>query len=132
MYSYKLEDIKNINLNIKKGNIIFLNWDMRAGKTTLSKHIINDILWIREDVRSPTYTYYNKYGKNIYHFDLYRLKNYDEFFAIGWEDILDNSENICIIEWPDILKNYFLSDIEIKLEKISENERSIEIIYNNK
>lgn len=132
MYSYKLDEIKNINVLIKKGNIIFLNWDMRAWKTTLSKHIINDILWISEDVRSPTYTYYNKYGNNIYHFDLYRLKNYDEFFAIGWEEILDNPENICIIEWPDILRNYFLPDIEINLEKVSENERFIEIIYNNK
>ncbi|MBT3728584.1 hypothetical protein HOF65_00670 [bacterium] len=39
---------------------------------------------------SPTYTYYNKYN-NIYHFDLYKLKSYDEFFAIGGEDILDNN-----------------------------------------
>ncbi|MDD4151118.1 MAG: tRNA (adenosine(37)-N6)-threonylcarbamoyltransferase complex ATPase subunit type 1 TsaE [Candidatus Gracilibacteria bacterium] len=132
MYSYKLDEIKNINLLIKKGNIIFLNGDLRAGKTTLSKHIINDILQIEDDVRSPTYTYYNKYGENIYHFDLYRLKNYDEFFAIAGEEILDNPENICIIEWPDILRNYFIPDIEIKLEKVSENERSIEIIYNNK
>lgn len=129
MYNYKLEDIKNLNIDIKKPNIIFLYWDLRAGKTTLSKHIINDILWIKEEVRSPTYTYYNKYAENIYHFDLYRLKNYDEFFAIWWEEILDNPDNICIIEWPQILEKYFAADIVIKLEKLSETERNIEIVY---
>ncbi len=129
MYNYKLEDIASLKISINKGNIIFLYWDLRAWKTTLSKHIINDILWIKEDVRSPTYTYYNKYWNNIYHFDLYRLKNYDEFFAIGWEEILDNPDNICIIEWPEILEKYFKADIVIKLWKISETERSIDIVY---
>lgn len=129
MYNYKLEDISSLEIAINKGNIIFLYWDLRAWKTTLSKHIINDILWIKEDVRSPTYTYYNKYGENIYHFDLYRLKNYDEFFAIGWEEILDNPDNICIIEWPEILEKYFKADIIIRLWKVSHNERQIDIIY---
>ncbi|MDD5213552.1 MAG: tRNA (adenosine(37)-N6)-threonylcarbamoyltransferase complex ATPase subunit type 1 TsaE [Candidatus Gracilibacteria bacterium] len=129
MYNYKLEDIASLKISINKGNIIFLYGDLRAGKTTLSKHIINDILGIKEDVRSPTYTYYNKYGNNIYHFDLYRLKNYDEFFAIGGEEILDNPDNICIIEWPEILEKYFKADIVIKLGKISETERSIDIVY---
>lgn len=131
MYNYKLENIKALDIAINKGNIIFLYWDLRAGKTTLSKHIINDILWISEEVRSPTYTYYNKYSENIYHFDLYRLKNYDEFFAIWWEEILDNPDNICIIEWPEILEKYFKADIVIKLWKISQDERSIDILYNN-
>lgn len=129
MYNYKLEDITSLKIAINKGNLIFLYWDLRAWKTTLSKHIINDILWINEEVRSPTYTYYNKYRENIYHFDLYRLKNYDEFFAIGWEEILDNPDNICIIEWPEILEKYFMADIVIRLWKISENERSIDIVY---
>jgi tRNA threonylcarbamoyladenosine biosynthesis protein TsaE len=118
-----------MELAINNGNIIFLYWDLRAWKTTLSKHIINNILWIKDDIRSPTYTYYNKYGKNIYHFDLYRLNSYDAFFAIGWEEILDNPDNICIIEWPEILEKYFKADIVIKLWKISENERSIDISY---
>lgn len=130
MYNYKLEDITSLKIAINKGNLIFLYWDLRAWKTTLSKHIINDILWINEEVRSPTYTYYNKYRENIYHFDLYRLKNYDEFFAIGWEEILDNPDNICIVEWPEILEKYFKADIVIKLWKISDNERSIDIVYN--
>ena len=129
MYNYKLQDIKSLEIAINKGNIIFLYSDLRAGKTTLSMHIINDILGINEEIRSPTYTYYNKYGDNIYHFDLYRLKNYDEFFAIWGKEILDNSDNIFIIEWRQILEKYFKADIVIKLDKISDDERSISIDY---
>ena len=58
--------------------------DLWVWKTTISKYILNNLLWIKEEITSPTYTYYNKYWNN-YHFDLYRLENYDEFFAIGWE-----------------------------------------------
>jgi tRNA A37 threonylcarbamoyladenosine biosynthesis protein TsaE len=41
--------------------LIFLKWDLWAGKTTISKHILNDLLAVKEEVRSPTYVYYNKY-----------------------------------------------------------------------
>lgn len=126
---YNLDEIKNIKLNISTWDIIFLHWDLAAWKTTLSKHIINDLLWVKEEVKSPTYVYYNNYS-NIFHFDLYRIKDYDEFFAIGWEDILDNSENISIIEWPEVLKKYYKPTIEIFLKKTSNDlEREIEIIY---
>lgn len=128
---YFLNDIFNLSLEIKPWDIIFIYWDLASWKTTFSKHIINNLLWIKQDVISPTYTYYNKYWKNIYHFDLYRLNNYDEFFAIGWEEILDNSENISIIEWPEIIKPYFKPNIEIYLRKTkNELEREIGIVYN--
>lgn len=129
---YLLDEIKNINIDLKPWDRIFLNWDLASGKTTLTKHLLNDILGISEDVTSPTYTYYNRYnmgGINVYHFDLYRLNNYDEFFAIWAEDILDDEENICIIEWPDLIKDYYKPTVIINLEKTdNELEREIEII----
>jgi len=137
---YFLDDIKHININIKSWDIIFLYGDLASWKTTFSKHIINDLLWVNMDVKSPTYNYYNKYeiphpnplllgeGINCYHFDLYRLKKYDEFFAIGWEEILDNPENISIIEWPEIIWDYFKPTIQIFFKKTNnEKEREIEI-----
>jgi tRNA threonylcarbamoyladenosine biosynthesis protein TsaE len=126
---FKKEDINQIKIEIKFGDIIFLNWDLAAWKTTLSKHIINNILRINEDITSPTYTYYNRYW-SIFHFDLYRLENYDEFYNIWGEDIVDNAENICLIEWPDIISKYFEPTIIINLEKTDkDDERIIEIIY---
>ncbi len=135
---YNITELKNLKIDITKPSIIFLYGDLWAWKTTLSKHIINKILWYRWNVISPTYTYYNKIELrtdnwelgNIYHFDLYRLRDYNEFFSIWWEEILDNNTWIILIEWPEILEKYYKPDIIIKLKKTkNEDEREIEILY---
>jgi tRNA threonylcarbamoyladenosine biosynthesis protein TsaE len=133
---YNINNIEQLSFSLKISDIVFLNWDLWAWKTTISKHILNDILSVKENITSPTYTYYNKYEWTldwkvitIYHFDLYRLNNYDEFFAIWAEDILDNNNWIILVEWPDIIKEYYQSNLTINLFKLeNENERRIEII----
>lgn len=125
---YTLKEIEKISFNIKKWDIIFLHWDLAAWKTTLTKHIIANLLKVDSEVKSPTYTYFNKYAENIFHFDLYRLENYDEFVMTWCEEIIDNEENTCIIEWSNVIKEHFKPDIEIFLEKTDEeNTRFIEI-----
>lgn len=125
---YSLNNISSLEIPIKKPCIIFLKWDLAAGKTTLSKYILNNLLWVNEEITSPTYTYYNKYGEN-YHFDLYRLENYDEFFAIWAEEILDNNSGVILIEWPELIEKYYKPDLEIILKKtVIPDEREIEII----
>jgi len=132
MKKYTISDIKKIKLDLSKPKIVFLKGDLWSGKTTLSKHILSNLLNIRNSITSPTYTYYNKYWDN-YHFDLYRLKNYDEFFAIWWEEILDNNVWIILIEWPDIIEKYYKADIIINILKTDiDNEREIEIITKEK
>jgi len=126
---YFLNDITDLDIQLKRPCIIFLKGDLWAGKTTLSQYIIRNLLGVSENIISPTYTYYNKYY-DIYHFDLYRLKNYDEFFAIVGEDILDNNRGIILFEWPELIEKHYDCDIEIILEKTSENDqREISIIY---
>lgn len=125
---YFLKYISDLKIEIKKPCLIFLKWDLWAGKTTLAKHILNDILWIEGELTSPTYTYYNKYLDN-YHFDLYRINNYDEFFAIWWEEILDNNSWVILVEWPEIIEKYYSPDLEIILKKTENSEeREIKII----
>jgi len=126
---YFIDNLNSLKIKINKPSLIFLKWDLWSWKTTISKYIINKLLKKDVDVKSPTYTYYNKYD-DIFHFDLYRLKNYDEFFAIWWEDILDNNEGFIIIEWPELIEKYYDADIEILLTKTNnEDEREIEINY---
>ncbi len=132
LQKYCIDDIHTLNIEIFKPNIIFLRWDLWAWKTTLSKHIIGDILGITQSVTSPTYTYYNKYSSDkygeVYHFDLYRLEDYDEFFAIWAEEIFDNNEGIILVEWPELIADQYTPDIDIFLKKTdNENERIIEI-----
>jgi tRNA threonylcarbamoyl adenosine modification protein YjeE len=64
-------------------------------------HLKNDSLTIT----SPTYTYYQKYGDNLYHFDLYRATTLEDILRIGADDILEDDRNICLIEWPEIIKD---------------------------
>jgi len=126
---YFIDNLNLLKITINKPSLIFLRWDLWSWKTTISKYIINTLLKKDVDVRSPTYTYYNKYD-NIFHFDLYRLENYDEFFAIWGEDILDNNDGVIIIEWPELIEKYYEADIEIILTKTNnEDEREIEITY---
>jgi len=129
---YTRESLKTLELTIPKPSIIFLYWDLWAGKTTLSQVIIQRVLGKNHEITSPTYVYYNKY-KDVYHFDLYRLENYDQFISIGWEEILDNNQWVVVIEWPELIEKYYQADIEIHLNKTEkEQERDIEIIYKKK
>ena len=128
--NYCLNTLKDIQIDIKKPSIIFLYWDLGSGKTTLSQILIKKILSKDYQVTSPTYVYYNKY-EDMYHFDLYRLWDYEEFVTIWWEEILDNNEWVIIIEWPELVEKYFKADIEIRIWKTNDEDiRSVDIIYN--
>ncbi len=135
---YHINKINKLSFCFEIGDIIFLNWDLWSWKTTISKYILNDILKVKENITSPTYTYYNKYKWilkwktiDIFHFDLYRIKDYDEFFAIWAEDILDNNSWIILIEWPDLIKNYYKASMIINLFKTQDEfTRKIQVIKN--
>lgn len=129
---YTLKWLKDIELDITKPSLIFLYWDLWAGKTTLSQIILQKILDKKQEITSPTYVYYNKYEDN-YHFDLYRLSSYDEFVSIDGEEILDNNSWVILLEWPEKIEDYYHADIEIHIEKTENPEtRNIEIIYKKK
>ena len=83
------------------GDIIFLNGDLGAGKTTLSKSI-GEGLGVQEYITSPTFTLINEYEGRLplYHFDLYRLDSYEELEELGVEDYFYGN-GVCLIEWAE-------------------------------
>jgi len=113
---------------LKGGDIVLLNGDLGAGKTTLVKGIAK-AEDIKENVTSPTFTLLKTYdGKDytIVHVDAYRLEDayFDEL-----EDYV-NDENVIFIEWSDCLKNKELmeNNLSINIRYVSKNQRVYEIV----
>ena len=118
-----VEDTKNMAKDIApfiKNNIIFLNGEIGAGKTTFTKYLV-EIYGLNDEVCSPTFSLENRYNtKNglIIHFDLYMIKNEEELDMIGFYDTLKEDATI-LIEWADkfniekYIKNYKIISFKI-------------------
>jgi len=128
-YELWAEDLSDISLDLKAGDIVFLRWDLWAGKTTLVTHLIRNLLWDPDlVVTSPTYTYYQSYGDWVTHFDLYRVENYDDFVRIWAQEILDEGDTISFIEWPEKIADTYQPTYDIQLSHThDQNRRKITI-----
>lgn len=102
----KIEDWEQVVQEILpelKHNILLLKGNLGAGKTTFSKYLLK-ALGSSDEVSSPTYAIVNEYHTpkgDIFHFDLYRMKNIGEVYDIGMDEYLDRAY-LCIIEWPEV------------------------------
>lgn len=98
------------------------------GKTTLTRGIA-DGLNTTDDVSSPTFALVNEYKAkfNIYHFDMYRIKSWDDLYSTGFFDYLDNG--ILIVEWSENIEAALPDNtVRIVISKgDTENERIFEI-----
>ena len=105
----------------KKQDIVILSGDLGSGKTKFTEGFLS-FFGLEDEISSPTFTIVNEYSKNdmsIYHFDVYRLEDIDEFYAIGGQEYFDNG--ICIIEWGEILEPILSRYIKIDISKDDNN-----------
>ena len=120
---------KQVAEKLKGKEIILLNGDLGAGKTTFTKGIAK-ALGITDVVTSPTFTFMKEYNGrlNLYHFDMYRVEEADELYELGLNDYLNMEGGVCVIEWNKFegIKNPIIIDIEV----IDDNTRKITINEN--
>ena len=90
---------------LKPRDIVLLNGDLGMGKSVFARSVIRALTNQPDlDVPSPTFTLAQTYETpvgDIWHLDLYRLKDPEELYEIGWEDAL--TSGIILVEWPERL-----------------------------
>lgn len=113
------------------GLVIYLHGDLGAGKTALTRALLHAAGHVGP-VKSPTYTLAEPYSiiikdhtTNVIHFDLYRMSSPEEFLDAGFREYF-NSDNVCIVEWPEKGEGVLPSpDIHVFL-KVSGQGRDVE------
>ena len=124
---------ENISKIIKAGDVIFLYGEIGVGKTTFVRFIINCLESKngikKSDVLSPTFNIVYDYdvgNSKILHYDLYRLKNYNDISQLG---IFETSkDHIKIVEWPELIKPKPNDRIDILLQYSKKmNSRKVKI-----
>lgn len=79
------------------GDLVLLEGDLGAGKTTLTKGI-GQGLGITKVINSPTFTILKVYQGRVplYHMDVYRLEGMHQ--ELGFEEYYDG-DGVCVVEW---------------------------------
>ncbi|RVU55054.1 tRNA (adenosine(37)-N6)-threonylcarbamoyltransferase complex ATPase subunit type 1 TsaE [Anaerosphaera multitolerans] len=114
---------------LRPGDVICLNGDLGAGKTTLTKSI-GEGMGIEDYITSPTFTIINEYygPVNLYHFDTYRLETEEDIFYMGFDEYF-YGDGVCIVEWADKIKEALPEDyLELNIKRKTGEERIIDIV----
>ena len=113
---------KKLASKLKIGDIVVLSGELGSGKTKFTEGIL-EYFNLADEISSPTFTIVNEYSSTppVFHFDVYRLEDEDEFLAIGGEEYFE--KGICIIEWGEMIENLLPTEyIKISFSKDEKDE----------
>ncbi|MFA5998559.1 MAG: tRNA (adenosine(37)-N6)-threonylcarbamoyltransferase complex ATPase subunit type 1 TsaE [Candidatus Babeliales bacterium] len=136
---YQIQDIDNVASQFSKdardAAVITFTGSLGAGKTTFVGALLKS--WgVDVPVASPTFAYLNIYtladGRTAYHFDLYRLKNIQEFEMAGFFEYLYQSNSVALIEWPEIVEPVLTHSVcNVELRSVGQDERIMTYEFKN-
>ncbi|MEE8404665.1 MAG: tRNA (adenosine(37)-N6)-threonylcarbamoyltransferase complex ATPase subunit type 1 TsaE [candidate division Zixibacteria bacterium] len=113
------------------GSLVVLSGELGAGKTVFVKGLAKGMGLEKDSATSPTFNMVHEYRgeRELYHFDLYRLRDTSELVEIGWDDYLER-QGVAVVEWGEkagalLPQKYYL--VEINSLNDDENEREINV-----
>lgn len=124
---------KSFASKLNKDSIVILSGELGSGKTKFVQGVLEHF-GLADEISSPTFTIVNEYSNddiNIYHFDVYRLEDIDEFYAMGGDEYFSNG--ICLIEWGEMLESILPEHyMKITFKKSDDNVDYRELIIEEK
>ena len=102
---------------LKSADVICLSGELGSGKTVLAKGIASGLGIETSKITSSSFILIREHLQGrlpFYHFDLYRLKEAQDIFHLGYEDYL-YGDGVSVIEWPERLK-YLIPKEHLKVE----------------
>ncbi len=115
--------------SLSGGSVVCFFGDLAAGKTTFIKGLATAFDIDSNQVASPTFAHLNIYqgSKTVYHFDLYRLRDADEFLSMGFDEYFF-ADGVCCVEWSERIAQLLPPDcIRVNLSHGPNNSRHIAI-----
>lgn len=124
---------EKIGETLRGGEAILLTGGLGAGKTLLTKGILNALDFDIDEVTSPSFTLVNLYKTesfDVYHIDFWRLEeDTDVAFAVGLDEILEDETAVVIIEWAERLQkfNFPNKTFVVKIDGDGDDARKISV-----
>lgn len=120
----------DLSANFKGGEVVAFYGDLGMGKTCFVSGLAEG-LGFKGDVSSPTFAIINEYlgGRlNLYHFDMYRVTDWNDLYTTGYFDYLE-SGGVLAVEWSENIETALPEDvIKIEIKRIDDTKREISII----
>ena len=116
---------------LNNGDAVLLHGDLGAGKSVFARGVARG-MGITGPMPSPTFTLlipYESGGHRLYHFDLYRLNDPDEFYAAGLDEFI-GGDGVAVVEWPEMAELEASPRLDVHIRRAAgadENRREIEI-----
>ena len=111
------------------GDTVLLTGDLGAGKSVLARGIARG-MGVTGPMPSPTFTLmvpYEAGGRKLYHYDLYRLSDPDEYYAAGLDEFV-GGDGVALVEWPQMAELDVAPALHINLSRGgADDARRIEI-----
>ncbi|OGG72860.1 tRNA (adenosine(37)-N6)-threonylcarbamoyltransferase complex ATPase subunit type 1 TsaE [Candidatus Kaiserbacteria bacterium RIFCSPLOWO2_01_FULL_53_17] len=117
-----------------QATVLALYGDLGSGKTTFVQEL-GKLIGVDGSVQSPTFVIMKRYTpqdaryKFFIHIDAYRLEKPEELTRLGWEEVVNNPENLIAVEWAERVETILPKDcVRIHFKFIDETTREIQVL----